>query len=64
MDAIIAIDCIPGRTKDLTRFEQRGIYAARVLNASIVGSQLLGSVVYKLFFFKALYRFCTKTHFA
>jgi hypothetical protein len=27
------------------------------------GEPTLGSVVYKLFF-KALYRFCTKTHFA
>ena len=38
LDAIITIDCIPACTKDLTRFEQRGIYAAKVLNASTMGS--------------------------
>jgi hypothetical protein len=39
MDAIIAIDCIPAFTKDLSRFEQRGMDAEKVRNASRVGRQ-------------------------
>ena len=32
------LDCMPACTKELTRFEQRGIYVAKVRNASYLGS--------------------------
>jgi hypothetical protein len=39
LDAMPTLDCMPACTKELTRFELRGIYAARVLNASMMGQQ-------------------------
>jgi hypothetical protein len=38
LDAIATIDCMPACTKELTRFERTGIYAARVRNVSRLGS--------------------------
>jgi hypothetical protein len=40
LDAITTLDCMPACTKELTRFERRGIYTAKVRNASSVGSQI------------------------
>jgi len=45
LDANAIIDCKTACTKELTRFEQRGIYAARVRNASSVGSRLKSQAI-------------------
>src|SRR5438067_12593696 len=40
LDANTTLDCMPASAKELTRFERREIYAARVRIASDVGSQI------------------------